>query len=122
MTCTNTADFGVNSRPRDTWGLERIAMIWGRLRHRDAATYEAWLRERDITLIIAALLRLQDRQLGRIGMTRATLALDVQMLMLNVEQGQRLGREALELVGGTDADRVEPVALDITPRARLAAE
>lgn len=122
MTYTNAADFGVNTRPRDSWGLERIAMIWGRLRHRDTATYEAWLRERDITLIIAALLRLQDRQLGRIGMTRATLALDVQMLMLNVEHTQKLGREALELVGGTDADQVEPVALEGPPRERIAAE
>uniref|UniRef100_UPI003D6FCA5F hypothetical protein n=1 Tax=Pantanalinema rosaneae TaxID=1620701 RepID=UPI003D6FCA5F len=122
MTHTMTAEFGATDRKHDRWSLDRIALIWGRLRHRDTAAYEAWLRERDSTLIIAALLRLQDRQLKRIGMTRATLALDVQMLMLNVEHMQRLGREALELVGGTDLDEVEPVGHEATARNRIAAE
>lgn len=122
MTHTTSGEFEATDRKHDRWSFDRLALIWGRLRYRDSAAYEAWLRERDSTLIIAALLRLQDRQLKRIGMTRATLALDVQMLMQNVENMQRIGREALEVVGGTDLDEVEPVEDDVTARHRVAAE
>lgn len=94
------------------WTLEDLTLFWARLRHRKPDAFEAWLYERDMTLIIAALLRLHDRQLRRIGMSRATLALDVEMLAIETARSQKLGHEALELVGGT--------AIDAAPASRAA--
>lgn len=105
------------------WSLESLAMLWGRLRHRDPAAYEAWLCERDLTSIIAALLRLNDRQLKRIGMTRSTLGLDVEMLFLEVERRQRVGADVLELVAdAAPRDMQSPANEDSAPpRQRIVA-
>lgn len=104
MLQTGTANFapGDGTLPA-RWSFESLAMIWGRLRHRDPAAFEAWLCDRDLTSIIATLLRLNDRQLRRIGMTRATLGLDVEMLFIEVERRQRVGADVLELVASADA-------------------
>jgi hypothetical protein len=75
------------------------AGLWARSRLKGQADYEAWREERDIVCIIAALRRLPAQQLGRIGMSHATLALDVEDLVARAEAERRIGREVLELVG-----------------------
>lgn len=72
--------------------------LWGRLRHRAPGAYDEWLEERDMIVITATLLRLNDRQLARIGMQRSTLALDVDDLVLRCARERELGQEVLELV------------------------
>lgn len=111
MMQTGTAHLAIQGETHPArWSLEKLAMLWGRLRHRDPAAYEAWLCDRDLTSIIAALLRLNDRQLKRIGMTRSTLGLDVEMLFLEVERRQRVGADVLELVADADLRDVQPPA------------
>lgn len=111
MLHTGTANVALEGRTRPTrWNLDSIGLLWGRLRHRNPEAFEAWLCDRDLTLVIAALLRLNDRQLKRIGMTRATLGLDVELLSLDVARRQRLGAEVLEIVGGTEALDAPPAA------------
>lgn len=72
--------------------------LFARLRNRDDRAYDAWLEERDTVEIIAALGRLSDRQLGRIGMSHRTLGLDVMDLMGRAERERAVVRDALELV------------------------
>ncbi len=98
----------------DTWkaGLRTAAgtlraegptALWARVRLKEAGEYEDWLEERDIVHVIAALRRLSERQLARIGMSHATLALDVEDLVTRAELERRVGSEILELVGSEDA-------------------
>lgn len=96
------SDAGLSLRKLRRDGL---LALWGRLRHRDNAAYEAWLEERDMIMITAALLRLNDRQLARIGMQRSTLALDVEDLALRSARERDLGREILELVRDSAPER-----------------
>jgi len=73
--------------------------LWGGLRQRDPEAYEAWLEERDMIVITATLMRLSERQLDRIGMSRKTLAIDVDDLAARTLRERRIGRDVLEIVG-----------------------
>lgn len=77
--------------------------LWGRLIHRDRRDYEAWLQERDMIAITATLLRLKERQLNRIGLSRATLAFDVEDLALRAEREAKITSDILRLVEQEDA-------------------
>ena len=72
--------------------------LWGRIIHRQPDAYESWLEERDMTIITAALLRLNERQLNRIGMSRTTLALDLEDLAMRAERDAQIASEVLRLV------------------------
>lgn len=71
----------------------------GRLREKR----EAAQTERDMITITSTLARLNDRQLGRIGLSRATLALDVDHLADHAEQKRIAHDEVLRLVDNRDA-------------------
>lgn len=70
------------------------------LRLRDPQAYEDWLDERDTIVIAAVLSRLTDRQLGRIGLSRETLVLDIEDLKRISARNCTIAAEALELVAG----------------------
>lgn len=70
-----------------------------RARLREAGAYEDWCEERDIIAVIATLRRLSERELGRIGMSHATLALDVEDLVARAEREREITREVLTVVG-----------------------
>jgi uncharacterized protein YgbK (DUF1537 family) len=72
--------------------------LWVRMRLREQAEYQDWLEERDIVMVIAALRRLSERQLERLGMSHRTLALDVEDLVQRARREREIGRDALELV------------------------
>ncbi|TVS03353.1 MAG: hypothetical protein EA407_07025 [Rhodobacteraceae bacterium] len=72
--------------------------FFGRLIHCEPKAYEARLQERDMIMITATLLRLKERQLNRIGLSRATLALDVEDLALRAERDAQLTSEVLRIV------------------------
>jgi hypothetical protein len=71
----------------------------GRLRERR----EAAQSERDMITITCALARLNDRQLGRIGLNRATLALDVDHLVEHAEQKRIVHDDVLRIVDNRQA-------------------
>lgn len=73
--------------------------LWGRIMHRDPESYATWLETRDLTIIAATLLRLNERQLNRLGMSRATLTLDVEALALRAEQDRAMVCDILRIVG-----------------------
>lgn len=75
-----------------------VVGLWGRLRHRDRHAYEAWLAERDMIIITAALLRLNERQLNRIGLSHATLSLDVDDLAHRAAREAQLTDDILRIV------------------------
>ncbi len=77
--------------------------LWGRLIHRDRRDYEAWLQDRDMIAVTATLLRLNERQLNRIGLSRATLAFDVEELALRAEREAEITSDILRLVEEEDA-------------------
>ena len=81
-------------------GLMRdgVVGLWGRLRYRDPAEFDAWMQERDLTIITATLMRLSERQLDRLGMSRRTLALDVEDLARNAHRRRVIGHEVLRLL------------------------
>jgi len=79
---------------------------WARLRHTERATYEDWLEERDMIGIIAALERLSDRELQRIGMNRKALGLDVSALIERVRRESEIGCAALSVVESDPAHRI----------------
>ncbi len=81
------------------------AALWARVQLRKQDDYEEWLEERDIVRVIAALRRLSERQLARIGMSHSTLALDVEDLVTRAELERRVGSEVLELVSD-DGERM----------------
>lgn len=68
------------------------------LRYRDEAAYEEWLEDRDTVIIAATLLRLSDRQLARIGMSRNTVIIGVEDLKRQAERNRQIGHETLEIV------------------------
>lgn len=82
-------------RPGSTAGLG----LMDRLRDRHAAAQT----ERDMVSITCALARLNDRQLGRIGLSRATLALDVDHLAEHAAQKRIAHDEVLRIVDTRDA-------------------
>lgn len=81
------------------------AGLWARVQLRERDAYEEWLEERDIIAVIAALRRLSERQLARIGMSHKTLALDVEDLVARAESERTLSRDVLALVE-TDGNRM----------------
>lgn len=94
----------VNGRRKDG-----LVGLWGRLMNRKPEAYEAWLEEHDMTAITACLLRLNERQLNRLGFSRTTLALDVEDLALRARREAALSRDVLRLV--SDADKAERAAV-----------
>ncbi len=80
--------------------------LLARLRLRDAEDYEDWCEERDMVAIIAVLRRLSERQLERIGMSHATLALDVEDLVLRAERDRTLTDDVLRIVEGDAPPRM----------------
>jgi hypothetical protein len=70
-----------------------------RLRERRAAAQQ----ERDMVSITCALARLNDRQLGRIGLSRSTLSLDIDNLAEHAAQKQLTHDEVLRIVDSRDA-------------------
>jgi hypothetical protein len=87
---------------RPDWREDGLISLWGRLRYRKPAAYDAWMHERDMTIITAALMRLTERQLNRLGMSHATLALDVEDLALQAARNAQMSRDVLELVRAED--------------------
>lgn len=83
----------------------------GRFIYRDPAAYEAWLEERDMTIITAALLRLNERQLNRIGMSRPTLALDVEDLALRAIRDRQIAEDVLRIVESERDEDTAPHAI-----------
>lgn len=79
---------------------------WARLRRRESTAYADWLEERDLIGIIAALERLSDRELARIGMSRRALGLDVSTLIERVRRENQIGNEVLSLVEAEPAHRI----------------
>ncbi len=77
--------------------------LWGRMFYRDPDAYEAWLRERDMIIITAALMRLSERQLNRLGMSHGTLALDVEDLTRQAQRNEQLTADILQLVASDDS-------------------
>jgi len=71
----------------------------GRLREKRAAAQT----ERDMVTITSTLARLNDRQLGRIGLSRSTLALDVDHLADHAAHKRIAHDEVLRLVDNRDA-------------------
>ncbi|MCC5984951.1 MAG: hypothetical protein JJU42_11355 [Rhodobacteraceae bacterium] len=80
--------------------------LWGRIIHRDRDAYERWLAERDLTAITACLLRLNERQLNRLGFSHATLGMDVEDLALRAKHEAQIGMDVLRIVED-DAPMVE---------------
>ncbi len=80
--------------------------LLARLRLRDSEDYEDWCEERDMVAIIAALRRLSGRQLERIGMAHATLALDVEDLVLRAERDRAVTDDVLRIVEGDAPQRL----------------
>ena len=89
----------------DTLRTDGPVGLWARVRLKENNGYEEWQEERDLVCVIAALRRLSERQLSRIGMSHATLALDVDDLVARVENERIVTREILELVED-DRERV----------------
>ena len=81
------------------------AALWARVQLHEKDDYEEWLEDRDIVRVIAALRRLSERQLARIGMSHKTLALDVEDLVARAASERAFRSEVLELVE-TDRDRM----------------
>lgn len=81
------------------------------LRLRDPQAYEDWLDERDTIVIASVLSRLTDRQLGRIGLSRETLVLDIEDLKRISARNGTIAAEALELVSGAGETRERREAL-----------
>ncbi|MBK5928022.1 hypothetical protein [Rhodobaculum claviforme] len=80
-----------------------------RTRLREPGAYEDWCEERDVIAIIATLRRLSERQLERIGMSHATLALDVEDLVARAIREREITGEVLRVV-------------DTAPQRMMAAE
>ncbi|MBQ1203895.1 MAG: hypothetical protein IIX61_08905 [Loktanella sp.] len=93
---------------RPSWRDDGFLSLWGRVRYRQPAEYDAWLHERDMTIITATLMRLTERQLNRLGMSHKTLALDVEDLALQAERNARISKEVLELVHDEAPQQSEP--------------
>ncbi len=100
MTSTN-----LQQPARPSVRKDGLISLWGRLRYRQPGAYEAWLHERDMTIITATLMRLTERQLNRLGLSHKTLALDVEDLALRAERDAQIGREVLELVRDDTPER-----------------
>ncbi|MDM7459636.1 MAG: hypothetical protein P3W94_009890 [Paracoccus sp. (in: a-proteobacteria)] len=84
--------------PARIWRKDGVIGLWGRMIHRDPSAYDAWLEERDMTMITAALLRLNERQLNRIGMSRSTLVIDVEDLALRAARDRQIAEDVLSIV------------------------
>lgn len=69
-----------------------------RARLRKADAYEDWCEERDVIAVIATLRRLPERQLARIGMSHATLAMDVEDLVARAAREREITTEILRVV------------------------
>ncbi len=78
--------------------------LLGRVFHRNQESYERWLEERDLTVITASLLRLNERQLNRLGFSRSTLALDVEDLALRARREAQLALDVLRIVEDDNRD------------------
>ena len=79
-----------------------LAGLWGRVIHRDPDAYERWMEDRDLTIITANLMRLNARQLARLGFSRATLALDVEALAARARREAETTLDILRLVEDGD--------------------
>ena len=77
--------------------------LLARTRLREAHAYEAWSEERDVIAVIATLRRLSERQLDRIGMSHATLALDVEDLVARATREREITSEILRVVDSAPA-------------------
>jgi hypothetical protein len=86
-----------------------LSGLYGRLRHRDGAAYQDWLEERDMIVITATLMRLSERQLNRLGMSRQTLAMDVEDLAERAARDRDIARDVLEIV---EDDRASSIAAE----------
>lgn len=107
MSMTETAPKTPAPRKRK----DGVIGLWGRLIHRDPEAYEKWLEERDMIIITATLLRLNARQLERIGLSRTTLALDVEDLVLRAQRDAQLNLEILSIVDGDSSEETERHAI-----------
>ncbi len=72
--------------------------LWGRIIHRDREAYERWLEDRDLTAVTACLLRLNERQLNRLGFSHSTLGMDVEDLAERKKFEAQIGMDVLRLV------------------------
>ena len=92
-------------------GGDGLIGLWGRLIHRDPECYDIWLEERDMTIITAALMRLNERQLNRLGLSKATLALDVEDMAHRAERDAELTSEILRIVEDAEQHDTPPHAI-----------
>lgn len=97
---------------RASWRKEGLIGLWGRLTRRDPEAYEEWLEERDMIAIAACLMRLNERQLNRLGMSHATLALDVGDLALRVRREDQIASDVLQLVEDVPRDEQHAIAAE----------
>ena len=107
MTLTLTETTGSRSSLTITRSFRRDGLVglWGRLRHREADAYETWLEQRDMIIITATMMRLSERQLNRIGMSRQTLAMDIDDLAERTLRERQISREVIEIVDDSDQPR-----------------
>lgn len=94
MTITANVPTRVTPRRRK----DGLIGLWGRILYRDHDAYERWLEERDLTAVTACLLRLNERQLNRLGFSHATLGMDVEDLAERVKHESRIGMDVLRIV------------------------
>jgi hypothetical protein len=106
LTATNQTQLARPSLRKDG-----MISLWGRLRYRQPEAYDAWLQERDMTIITATLMRLSERQLNRLGLSRATLALDVEDLALRARREAEIVHEVLELMQ-EEREQNRPIAAE----------
>ncbi|MGY6548742.1 MAG: hypothetical protein ACXIU7_07025 [Roseinatronobacter sp.] len=83
---------------------KRARGIWGRIIKREPDAHSKKLEDRDMVAITAALLRLNERQLNRIGMSRQTLALDVEDLVARARREAAITTDVLRIVEGGKQD------------------
>ncbi len=98
MTMTANVPSPVLSKRRN----DGLIGLWGRIIHRERDAYERWLEERDLSVVTACLLRLNERQLNRLGFSRATLGMDVEDLAERARQDARICMEVLRIVEDQD--------------------
>lgn len=101
-----------NSTSRRRLWRGGVVETFAALVHRDRDRYDDWLDERDTVIIAAALSRLSDRQLGRIGLSRQTLVLGIEDLKRAAERNRQIGHDTLEIIEDTETGDAPEAQMD----------
>lgn len=99
---TMTANLPIQSTPGRR--KDGLVGLWGRIVYRDSDSYERWLEDRDLTIVTACLMRLNERQLNRLGFSHATLCMDVEDLAERARRDAEICLDVLRLVEDEEGD------------------